>query len=274
MKKKSLLETYFGKDNKLNSQQKIIEGNCLEVFKNILNNSIDIVITSPPYNIGIKYNQYKDTLKREQYLIWLDNVFKEVKKVLKDDGSFFLNVGASSIDPWIYIDVANIARKSFVLQNDITWVKSISINNKTSGHFKPINSKRFMNNTNEHIFHFTKSGNIKIQRESIGVPYSDKSNVKRWNNKKDIRCRGNTWFIPYDTIHTRVQRGNHPASFPEKLVEWCIKLHGFNKDTIVCDPFCGSGTTLRVTKKLNICGIGIEIDKTYIDYIKETLNYE
>ena len=274
---KSLFEddNYTKKLNNLdtikNTIQNIIEGDCIEILKTIKDNSIDIIITSPPYNIGIKYNQYKDTLKREEYLTWLNNVFKEIKRVLKYNGSFFLNIGASSIDPWIYMDVANIARKTFILQNDITWVKSISIGNKTDGHFKPINSERFMNNTNEHIFHFTKTGNIKIQREEIGVPYSDKSNIKRWNNKKDIRCRGNTWFIPYNTIQSKDQRGNHPASFPEKLVEWCIKLHGFNENTIVCDPFCGSGTTLRVTKYMKIQGIGIELDKTYIEYIKETL---
>src|SRR4030067_1908555 len=134
---KSLFEddNYTKKLNNLdtikNTIQNIIEGDCIEILKTIKDNSIDIIITSPPYNIGIKYNQYKDTLKREEYLTWLNNVFKEIKRVLKDNGSFFLNIGASSIDPWIYMDVANIARKTFILQNDITWVKSISIGNKT-----------------------------------------------------------------------------------------------------------------------------------------------
>jgi len=258
----------------MNSKIQLIKDDCLNALRKLTTQSLDIVITSPPYNLNIKYNQYNDNKKRNEYLCWLNTIFIEISRTLKDNGAFFLNVGASSIDPWIYMDVANIARQHFILQNDITWVKSIAINGTTSGHFKPINSNRFLNNTFEHIFHFTKTGMAKINRQSIGVPYTDKTNVSRWKHNNTTRCRGNTWFIPYDTIQSKEERGNHPAPYPELLVEWCIKLHGYNSSTIVCDPFAGSGTTLVVANQLGISAIGIEIDSKYIDYIKRRLGNE
>ena len=243
--------------NKMNSKYKIINNDCVEEMKKIKESSIDIVITSPPYNLNIKYNTYSDNLERQEYLNWINDVFQNVCRTLKDDGSFFLNVGSSNKDPWIHMDVANIARQYFVLQNDIVWVKSIAIDNITHGHFKPINSERYVNHTYEHIFHFTKTGNVKINRKDIGVPYMDKSNLSRWesNNNVDRRCKGNCWYIPYKTVNNKKDKGYHPATFPEMLVENCIKLHGYNKDTHVMDPFSGTGTVLYVAKKLDINGI-------------------
>lgn len=244
---------------------------CLEGLKHLESNLIDIIITSPPYNLDIKYNTYKDKMKRDVYLNLLYKVFKEIKRTMKDNASFFLNIGASNKDPWIPYDVANEARKLFKLQNNIIWTKSIDIDGKTYGHFKPINSKRFTNHTFEHIFHFTKDGNVIIDRLSIGVPYTDESNIKRWKTKSNIRCRGNMWYIPYKTIKSRSQKNDHPAIFPEELAEMCIKLHGFDKNMIVCDPFVGTGTTMVAAKKMGVSGIGMDIDEEYIKYAKERL---
>ena len=107
---------------------------------------------------------------------------------------------------------------------------------------------------------------MKLDRTAIGVPYMDKNNLKRKKDTTDLRCRGDSWHIPYKTIRSKRQKGNHPAVFPEELVEWCIKLAGYNNDTVVRDPFLGSGTTLVVAKRLGINGIGIEIDTKYFEY--------
>jgi site-specific DNA-methyltransferase (adenine-specific) len=246
--------------------QIIIQNDCLKELKNMPNEIIDIFITSPPYNIGLKYNTYQDHKDENEYLEWLYEIFTQIKRVLRKDGSVFLNIGSTNINPWLSFDVANLLRELLVLQNRIVWVKSISIGERTFGHFKPINSGRFTNNTFEDIFHFTKNGDVKINRTAIGVKYMDKNNLKRNKNHNDLRCRGNTWFIPYETICTKSQKGNHPGIFPEKLVEWCIRLADYDQNTIVCDPFLGSGTTLVVTKKLGVKGIGIEIDKAYVEY--------
>ncbi|CAB3288476.1 putative Site-specific DNA-methyltransferase (cytosine-N(4)-specific) [Methanocaldococcus lauensis] len=100
---------------------------CLEGMKKLKDKSVDVVVTSPPYNIGIKYNKYSDNLSREDYLNWIEEVVKEIKRVLKDDGSFFINIGYTAKDPWIAFDVANVIRKHFKLQNTIHWIKSIAI---------------------------------------------------------------------------------------------------------------------------------------------------
>lgn len=161
-----------------NMQTNIIHNqDCLVGLKNIPPGSIDICTTSPPYNLGIEYSTYDDSRSRDEYLNWLDEVFAAIKIVLKDDGHFWLNLGYSNIDPWIGMDVAQIARRHFVLQNTFTWVKSITIDNVTKGHFKPINSERFANTTWEHLFHFTKTGSVKCDRLSIGVPYMWDCNI-------------------------------------------------------------------------------------------------
>ena len=145
-------------------------------------------------------------------------------------------------DPWVPFEVAEVLRPIFTLQNVIHWVKSIAVakedvgdygaivSDVAIGHYKPINSSRFVNDCHEYIFHFTKSGNVSLDRLAIGVPYQDKSNVKRWKAAKEgISCRGNTWFIPYETIQSRIKERPHPATFPPRLPEMCIQLHGLYK---------------------------------------------
>jgi site-specific DNA-methyltransferase (adenine-specific) len=104
-----------------------------------------------------------------------------------------------------------------------------------------------------------------LDKLSVGVPYQDKTSIGRWKaTKQDRRDRGNTWFIPYDTIQKRKDRP-HPASFPVRLPEMCIKLHGLKDDMVVLDPFMGIGSTAVVSSKLGVSFVGFEIDKEYID---------
>jgi len=274
------------------NEYNFILGDCIEELKEQPDKSIDIVVTSPPYNIGLKYHKYKDKKPREQYLEWIYDIFVELKRVLKDDGHIFLNMGYTNKDPWISIEVALKLKDLLVLQNKITWVKSISISNDkddTFGHFKPINSDRYINVTNEDIYHFTKTDKIKINRKAVGVPYKwdcnliDRKTGKHRIDKKtglpieNKRCKGNSWFIPYDTINSKKEKGYHPATFPKGLVEHCIKISDV-KEGVILDPFIGSGTTVRVAKKMtdnnddyNLSGIGIDIDEKYIDYCKESI---
>src|SRR3546814_18554170 len=108
---------------------------------------------------------------------------------MKPGGSFFLNVGGTGADPWIVMDVANAFRESFVLQNHITWVKSVSIGEDTVGHFKPINSRRCLNNNNEAVYHYNTSGEGDIDRLAVGGPYQAKRNIARWKHAKAERTR-------------------------------------------------------------------------------------
>jgi site-specific DNA-methyltransferase (adenine-specific) len=251
---------------------------CITGLKeNVGDKSADVVVTSPPYNIGTGYSSYKDELPREKYLTWMEEVGIAVKQSLTDDGSFFLNIGNKLKDPWIAWDVAHVLRKYFVLQNVIHWVKSIAISKDevgnhpniagdiAVGHFKPIMSNRFLNDCHEYIFHFTKYGDVHLDKLAVGVSYQDKTNIERWKaaNKEDRRDRGNTWFIPYQTIQSRSKQRPHPATFPIKLPEMCIRLHGNAK--LVIDPFVGIGSAAVAAMRLGISFVGFEIDKEYLD---------
>jgi site-specific DNA-methyltransferase (adenine-specific) len=83
--------------------------------ENVSPDSVDVVVTSPPYNIGIRYGKHDDNLPRIEYLEWMESLGKEIKRVLDEDGSFFLNIGNTPTDQWIAWDVAQVLRKDFVL---------------------------------------------------------------------------------------------------------------------------------------------------------------
>jgi site-specific DNA-methyltransferase (adenine-specific) len=138
------------------------------------------------------------------------------------------------------------------------------------GHYQPVNSSRYLSGAHEFIFHFTQHGGVNLDKTSIGVPYQDKSNIKRWKSvRADLRERGNAWFIPYETIQESRQ---HPTVFPGKLPEMCIKLHGFNSETTVLDPFIGIGTTAVASTKLGVKFLGFEIDSSYVAIANEKLS--
>jgi len=244
--------------------------------------SIDVVVTSPPYNLGIKYGAYDDTLPRDKYLAWLDDWADAVQRVLRDEGSLFLNVGAKPTDPWVPFDVLGVMRKHFQLQNVIHWVKSIAIDKADVGnnyggitrdvmvgHYKPINSPRFLNDAHEYIFHLTKQGDVKLDRLAIGAAYQDKTNVTRWRGARgDRHCRGNTWFVPYKTIQSRSDQRPHPATFPVKIPKMCIQLHGLKKTHRVLDPFMGIGHTALACAELGVDFVGFEIDAAYFAHAR------
>ncbi len=242
----------------------------------LVDGAVDVVITSPPYNIGIKYSAYKDVLPREEYLKWLGQWAQEVRRVLADTGSFFLNVGCKPSDAWLPLDVAMVMRQHFELQNTIHWIKSITIDQKdvgnygilsrdlSVGHFKPIQSKRYLNDCHEYVFHFTKSGDVGLDRLAIGTPYQDKSNVTRWQGAAaDLRCRGNNWFVPYKTIQSRKHERPHPATFPVELARKAIALHGIRPGLVVCDPFLGIGHAGVAAIEAGVDFMGFEIDPEY-----------
>lgn len=251
-------------------RQRILQADCLDALAALAPESVDVCVTSPPYNIGIAYRSYQDRLPRETYVDWMAEVGLAIARVLKPEGSFFLNVGSTGNDPWIASDVARAMTRAMVLQNHIVWVKSLSVGEDTLGHFKPITSPRFLNNNHEDIYHFTKTGRVAVDRLAIGVPFKDKSNIARWGHARDRRCAGNVWFLPYQTVKSRAQKFDHPAGFPEELPERCIRLAGI-ADPLVLDPFLGAGTTLVAAERMGLRGLGFEIDGVYAARAAERL---
>jgi len=248
---------------------------CIEGMQSHLDpGSIDLIVTSPPYNIGIKYNSHHDNMPFSDYLNWMEAFGRLCSRVLKQDGSLFFNIGDKASDEFRAFEVAQRIARSLRLQNTIHWVKSIAVpeHHINIGHFKPVNSPRYLNNCHEYIFHFTKTQAVPLNRLAIGVPYADKSNINRWKHGQshgDLRDRGNIWYIPYDTVRSQKE---HPAAFPKRLPEMCIRLHGFDKNTIVLDPFAGIGTTCLAAQELGCRYIGFEIDAEYHQIALKKLN--
>ena len=236
--------------------------------------SIDLVVTSPPYNLGIRYGKFSDAQSRESYLDWCVEWATQIRRRLKPDGSLFLNIGAAPANPLLPHELMLRLRDIFVLQNTIHWIKSVAIEERTHGHFKPINSPRFLNDCHEYIFHLTPEGRTPIDRLSLGVPYQDKSNIARWQHTggADLRCRGNTWFVPYQTIKSRDKQRPHPATFPVELAVNCIKLHGVARVQTMLDPFLGIGNSAVAAQQCEVPKfIGFEIDETYLGEAKRRI---
>jgi len=257
-------------------------GDCIEGMKALPNSSIDLVVTSPPYNLGISYSKYDDTKTAKEYLEWMKRWAEAVKLVLADDGSVFFNIGATPSNPWLPHEVILAMRETFTLQNTIHWIKSITVEVDgepvSAGHFKPINSKRYLNDCHEFVFHLTKDGNVPVDRLGVGVPYADKSNIKRWKHThgRDKRCRGNTWFVPYKTIQSRDKERPHPATFPVQLVEFAIKMHEKKPEHLtMMDPFLGIGHAAIAAAGMNVDRfVGFDIDEAYLLEACERLGTE
>ena len=264
----------------------LLHGDCLEVLPTLPAGGFDAVVTSPPYNLGIGYRSFDDTAPRAAFLDWCARWAAEVKRVLADDGSFFLNVGAAPKNPLLphqlLLALTDGDSPLFVLQNTFHWVKSITIETRagdqvSAGHFKPINSKRFVNDCHEYVFHLTKRGDVPLDRRAAGVPYVHKSNIARWGHTggRDLRCRGNTWFIPYDTIQSRDAERPHPATFPVALVEQCLRLHGKGEATRLLDPFLGIGSSAIAALRSGVAAFtGIELDDGYLAVAGERVEAE
>jgi len=253
---------------------------CVEGMRRRLSDaSVDVIVTSPPYNIGVAYDTHDDNMPFGEYLDWLERVALECRRVLRQDGSFFLNIGDRPSDELRSLRAAERVARHFRLQNTIHWIKSIAAPEEgvNMGHYKPVNSPRYLNGCHEYIFHFTPLGDTRLDKLAVGVPYRDKSNIGRWKSTRrgggatrDLRGRGNTWYIPYRTV---TGAKPHPAAFPEKLPEMCIRLHGLTgeRPLVVLDPFMGTGTTASAAARLGCRWVGFEISEEYVSQARRSL---
>lgn len=265
----------------------LIQGDCIETMTAMPPNSVDIVFTSPPYNLKTRYKTYRDNVEAAAYLEWTYRWCARVSNLLKMDGSFFLNIAGTGSRPMLPHFVATMLtteiEKSdplFVLQNTFHWIKSITIDKGgtevSAGHFKPITSNRYVNDCHEYVFHFTKTGKVPLDRKAVGVGYADKSNIKRWRSSagSNVRCRGNNWFCPYETIQNRLKQRPHPASFPVELALLGLRIARCSRESTVLDPFVGIGNTGLAAARIPAGKFtGIDIDAAYVAETKARLTY-
>lgn len=225
-------------------------------------NSIDLIVTSPPYNVDIRYNSYDDKIPYEIYLEFTEKRLEKAYMLLKDDGRFSLNIpldknkgGQQSV----YADVVTIAKKvGFKYHSTIVWNEQ-NISRRTAWGSWLSASAPYVIAPVEMIVILYK----KRWKKTSG---SGKSDITR---DEFVNWTNGVWTFMGES-KTKI---SHPAPFPVELPRRCIKLFTFVGDTIL-DPFVGSGTTLIACVLTDRKGIGIEIDKTYCEIARKRLIQE
>lgn len=228
-------------------------GDCLEMMKTIESNSIDCVVTSPPYNkkgligkvkpgnqvwkkFNIDYDSYGDDLSETDYHSWMVEVLNELYRIIKPNGSIFFNHKARRHKNKLHLPTDFISKSKLDVYQLIIWNRLSSPNIR----------KDVLLPCTEHIYWLTKS-KPKVFKENIAKEFQSE-----------------VWIINAD------RNTLHPAPFPQKLVENCILLTTEPND-IVLDPFLGSGTTALVAKKLDRNFVGIEIDEKYLNLSRQLI---
>ncbi len=239
-------------------KNKTIIGNSFEVLKKMPTNSVDLIVTDPPYNIEKRFNQESfKKMEDDDYCKWLDLWLKELKRILKFTGSIYVCCDWSS-SPLVW----GVMKKYFIVRNRITWERE-------KGRASLINWKNniediyFATVSDEYVFNLDKV----MIKKAVLAPYKDKDgNAKDWFLEKGEKYRltapSNVWTditIPYWSMKENTE---HPTQKPEKLIAKLV-LASSNEGNLVLDPFLGSGTTSVVAKKLKRNYVGIEIDKGY-----------
>jgi site-specific DNA-methyltransferase (adenine-specific) len=238
--------------------------------------TIDIVVSSPPYNRGIKYNNYQD--QRSDYLDWQQAIWCEVCRILRPQGHLFLNIAGNQRDPFLAYEVAQ--QVPWRVQNNIVWAKAIEFKGHIYGRSTVnINSQYVLPHGHETIWHFTHKGKTPIDLQQSSVPY--RPEFAEDNARRTGRTRRPTttcWHIPYETTgymgqDAKTLKGDkkHPAIFPRELVRHCLRVAGAQPGQVVYDPFGGTGTTAVVAKEINLNYITTEIDADYCQFIQARL---
>lgn len=227
---------------------KIINDNILTT--SLQNNSIDLIITSPPYNLDIPYNSNNDKLEYEQYLSFSEAWMEVCYKAAKDDCRFCLNVpldknknGHQSV----YADLVTIAKKvGWHYFTSIVWNEG-NISRRTAWGSWLSASAPYVIAPVEMIIVFYK---MQWKKTLKGISDIDRDNFMSWTN--------GLWTFNGESK----KRVKHPAPFPIELPKRCIQLFSYIDDTVL-DPFSGSGTTMLACEMLDRKGIGIDIDSEY-----------
>ncbi|MDO5003441.1 MAG: site-specific DNA-methyltransferase [bacterium] len=241
----------------MNENIRIEFGDCRELLKTIPDNSVTLVVTSPPYNIGKKYGKYSDKISLEEWKELINDVTKEIYRILKPNGSFFLNLSPiplgndKEILPLPYIGYDIMKENNFKIRNIITWTFNNMQNctNRLSGRYE--NIVWGVKDLNNYIFNL----------DEIRIPYITK-NDKRLvggigRNPTDI------WY--FDRVNNMTKKKldlTHPTIYPLPMIVRILKMSSNIGDTIL-DPFAGSGTSLVAAKILNRKAIGFELDTKY-----------
>lgn len=236
----------------MNSTVKLHCGDALELFKNISDNSIDLIIADPPYNLGKDYGNNQDNKSHIEYLEFTRLWLIHAKRVLKLNGTIYIFMGVRFISYLFNLLEADLGLQ---FNSWIVWHYTQGMG-KTRG-FSP---------RHDDILMFTKGLDYKFNLDNVRVPqkfYRERNNMRGANP-------GDVWEFSH-VHYSNPERQNHPTQKPEALIERMV-LASSNEKDVILDPFCGSGTSLRVCQQLNRNAIGFEINPDYVSLINSRLS--
>ena len=268
----------------LNASVGRIEDGC----PNIETESVDLALFSPPY---FQCDGYSPGLMRA--------VGKVLSRILNPGARAYMVFGQvvegldRPLEAQRLILEGGSGSKKLVSAQTIIWVKSIAVGGWTEdaacpscaaefavpvpelshGHFQPINSPSLLNYCWEYVFSFMKAPTTNarpVDRLSIGVPFADKSNMKRGTRGKngDVHCRGDIWFVPHTTTGPGTKK-THRHEFPETLARMVIQVANPTPGGLVCDLFLGGGTTAVTAKKLGFNACGYDMNGAAVEDLRK-----
>ncbi len=238
-------------------ENQIINGDVLKVMRNIPSNSIHLAITSPPYNVGKNYDNHNDSMNYQEYLNWLNEVWKETQRVLVPGGRFALNIAPTGIKDFVPIhhDLTNQLRKlGMKFRTEIIWYKQTMLKRTAWGSWKSPANPHIVPSW-EYVLIFSKDGD-----KLYGYLKNADISAEEFKEFSD-----GFWKIQPER-----QRNGHPAPFPEDLIYRLIKFYSY-KENIVLDMFGGTGTVAVVSYKTGRKFIHIDISKEYCETAKNRL---
>ncbi len=260
----------------------IILGDSYEVLKTIPSDSVDLIITSPPYA-----DQRKKTyggIHPDKYVEWFLPISEELLRVLKPTGTFILNIKEKVVkgerSTYVIELILEMKKQGWLWTEEFIWHKKNSYPGKWPNRFR---------DSWERLLQFNKNRKFNMYQEEVMVPVGDwaKTRLKKLSQRDKIRDESkvgsgfgkniSNWIgrekaYPTNVLHLATECNNkkHSAAFPESLPEWFIKLFTKPEDTVL-DPFMGSGTTNIVAQRMSRHSIGIEIIPEYYQMVKEQI---
>ena len=260
----------------------IFLGDSKEQLKLLPDNSVDLIVTSPPYA-----DQRKSTyggIHPDKYVEWFLPISEQLLRVLKPTGTFILNIKEKVVEgersTYVMELIIAMRKQGWLWTEEFIWHKKNSYPGKWPNRFR---------DSWERLLQFNKGKHFNMYQEEVMVPMGDwaKTRLKKLSDTDKIRDNSkvgsgfgkniSNWVdrdkaYPTNVLHlaTECNNKNHSAAFPQELPEWFIKLFTKEKDTVL-DPFMGSGTTLSVANRMKRNSIGIEIVPEYYEMVRKEL---
>jgi DNA modification methylase len=256
---------------------KIHQGDCVALLKQLKAGTVDLIFADPPFNIGYEYDMYDDAQSTQDYLDWCSKWIHGVHRALKPDGTFWLAIG----DEYAAELKIESQKAGFHCRSWVIWYYTFGVN--------CVNG---FSRSHTHLFHFVKdpknftfvrpNPNIRVKSARQLVYADNRANPSgrlpdnTWITRpqdapESFRTNHDTWFFSRVAGTFKEREGFHGCQMPEQLLARIIRTSSKPYD-LVLDPFGGSGTTLCVAKKLNRNWMGFELSPEYSKHINRRLN--